>query len=444
MYHAFFAVVGIFFRLFSGFHLLLAYLCGHDMRILHLNTSESAGGAAIAARRLVAALNRHGVEARMMVAASPVADATTLVAGSAMRRRWAFLAERLTVFAANGFSREGLWQVDVANAGVDVTATEAFRRADVIHLHWVNQGYLSLSVLARIIGSGKRVVWTMHDMWPFTGVCHYARTCQLFRTHCHDCPSLRRPAPRDLACRVFDRKAEAYARGHVTFVGCSQWLAGEARSSRLAEGHDVVSIPNTYPAGHFHPGSRREARRRLGLPDTAAPMLLFACQKVTDPRKGMHLLVEALRSLPAVAQDLHVMVAGDLAESVADAIPFPVHPLGYVRGDAAMSDVYRAADAFVTPSLEDNLPNTIMEAMACGTPCVGFRVGGIPEMIIHGRNGYVAGCGDVPDLARGIGYVLDADNRERLSAEAAASAVERWSEERVATQYINVYSNGIG
>ena len=410
------------------------------MRVLLVNTSELIGGAAIAASRLTDVLNRHGVEARLLVRDRQTSRATTLRLPQRLRLRAAFLWERLRIWMVNGFRREGLWAVDSACCGVDITSLPTFREADLIHLHWVNQGLLSLAQIEKILASGKPVVWTMHDMWPCTAVCHHARDCRHFHTHCHDCPQLLRPAAHDLSWQVFSAKARAYSRAKINFVACSQWLAGEARKSALLQQHTICSIPNTYDGALFHPASQAEARRRLGLP-AQVPLLLFACQKVTNSRKGLDILFEALQS-PLLAQasaDLHLVVVGEMAEGLQRQLPFPVHAIGYLSAESDMAVLYQAASVFVTPSLEENLPNTIMEAMASGTPCVGFSIGGIPEMIDHLANGYVARYRDIDDLAQGIRYVLE--NRERLSRNAVGKAVATWNEETVARQYISLYQS---
>lgn len=416
------------------------YTFAPAMRVLLVNTSELIGGAAIAASRLTDVLNRHGVEAQLLVRDRQTSRATTVRLPQRQRLRAAFLWERLRIWMVNGFRREGLWAVDTACCGVDITSLPAFCEADLIHLHWVNQGLLSLAQIEKILASGKPVVWTMHDMWPCTAVCHHARDCRHFHTHCHDCPQLLRPAAHDLSWQVFSAKARAYSRAKINFVACSQWLAGEARKSALLQQHAICSIPNTYDSTLFHPASQAEARRRLGLP-AQVPLLLFACQKVTNSRKGLDILFEALQS-PLLAQasaDLHLVVVGEMAEGLQRQLPFPVHAIGYLSAEADMAALYQAASVFVTPSLEENLPNTIMEAMASGTPCVGFSIGGIPEMIDHLANGYVARYRDIDDLAQGIRYVLE--NRERLSRNAVGKAVATWNEETVAHQYISLYQS---
>lgn len=439
------------------------------MRVLFINTSATAGGAAIAASRLARALNTVGVVARLLVADAPKcllkenqalgaapdaleAKPRTYVMPQQRLRRMAFLWERFRIWAANGFRREGLWQVDIACAGVDVTRLQAFKEADVIHLHWINQGMLSMSQLQRIFDSGKPVVWTMHDMWASTAVCHYARDCAHYQSHCHHCPQLHRPSSHDLSWKVFEQKLHLYENHRLTFVGCSQWIADEALKSRLLRGHQVVSIPNTYDAALFHPASQTVAqaetqaearavlRHDLQLPADRR-LLLFACQKVTDARKGLHYLIEALQSpnLGTLRHRLALVVVGQLSDEVNRISDMPIYSLGYIHDEALMAKVYQAVDAFVTPSLEDNLPNTIMESMACGTPCIGFRVGGIPEMIDHKRNGYLARVADANDLATGIAYVLDEARHETMATHAAEKAMNTWGTEIVALRFKELY-----
>ena len=355
------------------------------MRILIVNTTEGTGGAAIATARLMHALQKEGVEVKM---ATRSTSHFSLLTSHFSLKPLAFYWERLRIFLVNRLSKRNLWQIDIANCGENITQTEAFRHADVIHLHWINQGFLSLKNLEAIFRSGKRIVWTLHDQWPTTGICHYAEDCDRFQTHCHDCPLLAHPSPHDLAYRVFKQKLHIWHEADITFVGCSQWIADETRKSALTQGHRIVCIPNAIDHTVFRPMPKDEARNAFGLPQDKK-IVLFICQKVTDERKGMRYLEEAMKALPDV-QMVSVGSGGD----------FEIHD------PQRMAMMYAAANVFVTPSLQDNLPNTIVEAMSCGTPCVGFRIGGIPEMIHHQQDGYVAHYCDASDLAEGIRYVL--------------------------------------
>ena len=410
------------------------------MRVLIVNTAERTGGAAIAANRLLHALNHNGVEARMLVRDRKT-DAHDVVS---IPRSWKlkanFLWERGVIWLANNLSKKGIFQVDIANAGTDITAMDEFKQADVIHLHWVNQGFLSLNNLERILASGKPVVVTLHDQWYFTGICHYSGMCEKYRTRCERCPMLK--GERDLARRVFDRKRAMYEGRNITFVGCSRWMADLARQSALTQGHTVTNIPNAIDTSVFTPMDKLEARRHHNLP-TDKKLILFGAQRITDERKGFRYLAEACEHIskhhPTLPDHLGVIVLGGDAESVKEALPLSVYPVNYLSNEREIAQLYSAADLFVTPSLQDNLPNTIVEAMACGVPCVGFDVGGIPEMINHKQDGYVADYCDSIDFAQGIAWCLNDRRYADLSRAARESALATYGESAVAHRYLEVY-----
>jgi len=418
------------------------------MRILIVNTSEKTGGAAVASHRLMTALQRNGMKAKMLVCEKLSNDPSVV----ALPHRWLqglhFLWERWCIFCHLHFSRKRLFEIDMANAGTDITRLPEFREADIIHLQWINQGMLSLKGIRRILESGKPVVWTMHDLWPLSSICHYARNCMGYKDGCRDCPLLPGGGSRnDLSAKVMARKERMMAGRHITFVTCSEWLGSQARQCLLAEGQTVVSIPNCIDTSVYCPGDRMEARREVGLPTDVRWLILFVSQRVTDERKGMCYFVDAVRQLteahPEMKGKSGVVVLGGHAEEIGE-LPLPVYPLGFVRDEKTIVNVYRACDVFVLPSLEDNLPNTIMEAMACGTPCVGFNTGGIPEMIdTEGplANGYVARYADAADLMKGIHEVLTAGRSKEFSQNAVNKVYTTWSQQRVAARYIKVYEN---
>lgn len=413
------------------------------MKVLIVNTSERTGGAAVAASRLMEALNNNGVKTKMLVRDKESDALTVCTLPQTWRLRWHFLWERLVIWLHLRLRREHLFEIDIANAGTDITQLPEFQEANVIHLHWVNQGMLSLKDISSILRSGKRVVWTMHDIWPATAICHYARGCEQFHTQCGKCPLL--PGG-GLARSTWKKKARMLAGQRVTFVACSEWLAGEARKSGLLREQRVTSIPNPIDTHLFHPKDKAAARQLLGLP-VKGRIILFVSQRVTDPRKGISYLVEAVRLLaqqhPDWQQTTSIAILGGHAEEVAKELPLKVYPLGYVSDPKRIVEVYNAADVFVLPSLEDNLPNTLMEAMACGVPCVGFRVGGIPEMIDHQENGYVADFQHADDLARGIGYVLDETDHDVLSKACVSKVARCYSQQSVAKKYLQVYENSL-
>ncbi|MBP5375446.1 MAG: glycosyltransferase family 4 protein [Bacteroidaceae bacterium] len=411
------------------------------MRVLIINTSERVGGAAIAANRLMKALKKNGIKVKMLVRDKQTDHLTVFSVGHNWTQPIKFVWERLCIFIANNFSRKNLFQVDIANTGTDITQHTEFQRADIIHLHWVNQGFLSLSNIDKILHAGKPVVITMHDQWYFTGICHYSGNCQKYRELCQHCELMKNALWGDLAKQVFQKKEKIYSDAQLTFVGCSQWMANLAKTSKLTQGHKVVSIPNAIDTGLFCPQDKKQARLAFNLP-TDKRLLLFGCQRITDERKGFHYLVEALQLLkqqqPNLAKGCEIVVVGGEAESIRHKVPFNIFPVRYVSDPQKMVQLYNAVDLYVTPSLQDNLPNTIMESMACGTPCVGFNVGGIPEMIDHKENGYVANYKDAQDFANGILWMLSAD-QGILSRQARNKVMTTYSEDAVAYKYKDVY-----
>lgn len=438
-----------FFALKWGFLCKMLYLCMHNrnaMRVLIVNTSERTGGAAVAANRLKDALNNNGVKAKMLVRDKTTDDITVVGIGGGWRSHLFFLWERWCVFWHLRFNKKHLFEIDIANIGHDITRLPEFKEADVIHLHWINQGMLSLRGIRKILESGKPVVWTMHDIWPATAICHYARGCKAFYNTCQNCQLVSHAGMAgDLAKMIWKRKYSMLNSGHVSFVTCSKWLALQAKHSALLAGHSITNIPNTIDTAQFYPKNKIEARQQLKLPQDKK-IILFVSQKVTDERKGMDYFVDAVERLvhmyPEMCKNTEVAILGGHAEDISDKLPLPVHALGYVNNSSSIACVYNAADVFVLPSLEDNLPNTIMEAMACGIPCVGFRVGGIPEMIVHQKTGYVAEYKNADDLAKGIRWALDAAP-EQICSNATRKVAQEYSQSVVAKEYIEVYNEAM-
>ena len=415
------------------------------MRVLIVNTSEKTGGAAVAAHRLMEALNNNGVKAKMLVRDKQSDHLSVVGLPKSPLLRWHFLWERLVIFFHLRFSRKHLFEVDIANAGTDITRLPEFKEADVVHLHWVNQGMLSLKDIQKILRSGKPVVWTMHDMWPATAICHYTRGCKNFKTQCRQCAML--PKGRnDLSARVWRQKERMLDGQTVFFVACSRWLEGMAKQGALLKGHKITNIPNAIDSRIFKPIDKVQARESLGLP-VDKRVILFVSQKVTDERKGVSFFIEAVRRMtadnPVMAEQTVIAILGGHSEDVAAQLALPTFPLGYVSDEKTIVAAYNAADVFVTPSLEDNLPNTIMEAMACGVPSVGFNVGGIPEEIDHKKDGYVAAYRDAEDLARGIRWVLCEADAAELSAQCKAKVARNYSQSAVAMRYTEVYNQAL-
>lgn len=413
------------------------------MNVLIVNTTDRNGGAAIAARRLGDALSRAGVEVTMLVLDKYGDDSRTFAVVPHWKGRLSFLFERLIIWVNNGFSRKNLFKVSTASTGFDITATDAFREADIVHLHWVNQGLLSLKSLDRIFRSGKPVVWTMHDMWECTSICHHAHGCNRFKSACHDCGFLRYPSRHDLAARVFRRKMEVFRPADVTWIAVSHWMARQARASALLAGKRVEVIPNTLSLSQFELLDRDESRRQLSLPRDKR-IVLFGAVRVDDPIKGFPLLMEALRLLlerQEYRDRIHLVFFGRVKnpQEVYPLIPTSYTDVGWVDNPRQMSLLYSAADVAVSASSYETFGQTLAEAQACGCMPVSFGNSGQADIIRHGETGYLVPEHTAESLAEGIARALESGGnipRERLRSE----ALSRYSEKTVARQYQQLYS----
>ena len=417
------------------------------MRVLIINTAEKIGGPSIAANRLMVALRNNGIQAKMLVRDKQTNNITVIELKKSLWKICQFIWERFIIWIANFFKGDNLFEIDIANTGTNISSYPEFKQAEIIHLHWINQGMLSLKDIHRIINSGKPIVWTMHDMWPFTGICHYSGECQKYMSQCEHCPILYKGHKKDLSYQIFHKKEKILKESNINFVACSQWLEKMAKKSYLLKDLSVTNIPNAINTNLFKPREKTKSKEKLGLP-LDKKLLLFGSVKTTDKRKGIDYLVETCQILssiqPEFCKKLGVVILGKQSELYQSLFPFPIYSMGYINDEKELVDIYNAVDLYVTPSLQDNLPNTIMEAMACGVPCVGFNVGGIPEMIDHLHNGYVADYKSAEDFANGIYWALSESEYQSLSEEACRKVVSSYSESAIAKKYIEIYNKITG
>lgn len=410
------------------------------MKVLIVSTSDISGGAALASFRLMKALQTNGEKAKMLVVNKLSDDISVCQYSPHWWARWKFLLERLRVFVALRLKKGNLFALDCASFGVDITKTKEFREADIVHLNWVNQGFLSLKGVRKMVLSGKPVVWTMHDAWLSTGVCHVALSCPNYKTECKGCPYLGGITGKsDLSTKVFNRKKRLFEGSPIEVVTCSDWLRREAMSSRIFTKRRITAIPNVLDSHVFRPLPDKEAlRRELGLP-LDKRLVLFVAQTADNPMKGMDYLYKALQLLENERDDIALVVIGSWKAEGRPTLRSLSINLGYIVDPCKMAKIYNAADVFVLPSLSENLPNTIMEAMGCALPVVAFQVGGIPEMISHRQTGYLAQYRSAEDLKEGIVYCLDESRREALSRAALHRALTLYSPQSVAMKYVEVY-----
>jgi len=416
------------------------------MNVVLLNTSEYTGGAAIAANRLMKALINNGIQAKSLVLNKQKNDENVISAQSSFFKRQAakfyFLWERWVIFVYNRLSRKNLFRISIANTGFDVSNHPLMKDADVVHLHWINQGFLSLQGLQKIINLGKPVFCTLHDMWFFTGICHHARECNHYQTQCHTCFYLNKAGQHDLSSQIFNRKKTIVQSGKIVFITCSQWLKNNAEKSALLSGQKIVAVPNPINASLFQPMDKLLCRKKLYLPNDKK-LILFGAVNLSDERKGIHYLIQATDFLSTKGKpnEIEIVIFGKSTMDLSAHTAFKINYLNFLSNEDDLVALYNSADVYVTSSLDENLPNTIMESMACGTPCVGFKTGGIPEMIDHRINGYVAEYKNAQDLADGIYWILNEADYRDLSNNARKKVKTCYSEEIIAKQHIDLYKH---
>ena len=397
------------------------------MKVIFLNTSERTGGAAVAAGRLRQALNRMGVQVDLLVR-----EDTWL-------NRFRFYWERLVIFLCNHFNRKNLFTVSIANTGVDVSNHPLVREADIIHLHWINQGFLSLKDIKALVQLGKPIVWTMHDMWPVTGICHYAWECRCFYETCGKCLFLKSSQQKDLSHRVWKRKSFLRNSG-IHLVAVSSWLAEQAKISSLTSNLEITVVPNVIDVSVFTTKEKKLVRDKYSFP-LDKKIILMGAARLDDPIKGFQFLKKALNTLLQEREDLLLILFGAIKQekSFFEQLNIPYISLGLLSDNNRIADLYSAADVTVVPSFYETFGQTLIEAMACGCPVVSFNNSGQMDIIDHKQNGYLANYKDADDLAAGIRWVLDYPDREALSKVCVEKVKRCYSEKVVAEQYKALY-----
>ncbi len=404
------------------------------MRVTHISTFDRQGGAAIAARRLHEALRREGVDSSMLVLHASGEEEHIASVINSPRDYYAYKAgTAIDERTVRYIKKKGAGSFSLARFGRDIYRHPWVREADIVQLHWLQGGYVSLSGLKKAFDLQKPVIWTMHDMWPFTGGCHYSGGCAGYTGDCAGCPMLKDRFG-NTTRGVLSKKRRIYRDAPLFPVGCSTWLADIASGSTAFQGIKVRALPNPIDTEVYRPMDKKQARKNLGLSENGT-YILFGAASPGIKRKGFKYLAEALGRIGDRGQ---LLVYG--ADTMPEAPGLSVKALGRLDRED-LRNAYGASDVFVVPSLEDNLPNTVMEAMACGTPVAAFDAGGISDMIEHTHTGYLAEIRSSEDLARGILWCLD--NGAKLGENARRKVEENYAYPTAAQNYIKLYEEAL-
>lgn len=403
-----------------------------DLDVVIVNATDTTGGAARAAYRLHRGRLDAGAPSRMLVQKKFGNDDTVITGATAFGKAVNLVRRRLGAeLGRRGGDR------DVGKRSLNLIPSSMHRRInqldpDVVHLHWVGQETISISEIAKI---NAPIVWTMHDMWALSASRHYVPESEDIATPLAGGKDTQAWFDR----AVYRQKLRYWQDLDVVVVAPSKWLARKARQSRLFAHHPVRSIPNGIDTSTYKPVDRSRARSILNLPDDGPLILFGAVNAFGDPRKGGALLHDAINALEGPgSRNARLVVFG--AMHGPEDFPLPVHYQGYMQDDVSLALLYAACDVFVIPSRQENLPNTIMEALACGTPCVGFDVGGVSEMIDHKANGFLADPFDTEQMAAGIDWVLqDSSRSAELGARGRTKVCKEYALPKITTRYNALY-----
>ena len=406
------------------------------MKILHINTSDINGGAARAAYRLHRALLARDVDSQMLVQAKGSDDKTVIGPVSKFGKGMGLLRPTLnrlpnmlyprrtgTPFNATWMPFSGVMQkIQKINP-------------DLVHLHWIAGGFVRIEHLAKI---AKPIVWSQHDMWALTGGCNVDCGCGKYLEGCGACPVLGSNRRKDLSYWNFRRKQKYLAKiSHLTINGLSRWIAECAKNSTLFNDRKVVNLPNPINIESYKPMLKSQAKQIFGFAPHKRQVLFGAFNATGNDNKGFGELIQSLKYVQA--ENIELTVFGSSEPENAPRLPFKTRYLGKIQDDISLRILYSAADVMVVPSKQENLCNTIMEALACGTPVVGFAIGGNGDMIQHKVNGYLAEPFDPKELALGIEYCLDQTIALELQENAREKIVRNFDSQLLAQRYIDLY-----
>ena len=408
------------------------------MNVLHLVGGPINAGAALGAYWLHDALRNSGIHSTIITNSSPLLgdDDITYIARSPKEKVIRLIRTQLDKAPAWLYRNAQTSDFSTGITGFDFTRTREFDQADLIHLHWINAGLVNMKHLARV---KKPIVWTLRDMWPMTGGCHYSGDCENFKASCGNCWQLGKSGTHDLSRWVLKRKIRFVPRKTV-IVGISRWLAQQARDSTIFRDFDVRVIQNNINLDQFFPVDKQTARSLLGL-STGKKIILAGAQDLRSRFKGFDKFLAAVEMLPK--KDYLLAFFGNLDERPIKQLGFEYKSYGLLHDFISMRLIYSAADVFVAPSITEAFGKTIAEAMACGTPAVSFDATGPKDIIDHEQNGYLARPFDASDLARGISWVLQSDDR-LISDNARKKVATMFDSRVVAARYKELYEELVG
>lgn len=407
------------------------------MKILLVNYSDSDGGAARAAFRLLTALRKFNIDVKLLVVDKNTDDDDVIPIGGFLLRATVKILSRLEQLLFSWFFKPNTYFSPMLFSSGIIRRKINKINPEIVHLHWFGRGALSISDLAKIKG---KLVITMHDNNLITAGCHIKSGCDNFMVNCTNCPSVQRN--KQVLSNLMVNKSKKIKLINPHIVGLSDWISGELlKSTIISSSSQLHKLPNPLDINRFKPIEKNVAKKII---DKSGKMLiLFAAMNVSDKNKGFDLLKAALVDLvdrePLFGENVELVIFGGKSNIDTKALPLPVNSIGKLSDDVSLRIYYSSADVMVVPSRQETLPQSATEALACGTPVVGFKNTGLADIIEHQVNGYLSKYNDYGDLASGIEYCLNELSTKSYSKEARFKAENSYAEDVVSSSYIDVY-----
>ncbi|HKM01644.1 MAG TPA: glycosyltransferase [Sedimentibacter sp.] len=323
-----------------------------------------------------------------------------------------------------------------AYVGINILNNKLIKEADIIHMHWINGGFISIGILKKILKLNKPIVWTFHDSWPMTGGCHVRYGCNNFEEECGNCRMLASNKKKDFSYRILKRKKSIENLDRIFLIAPSTWMLSNIKKSSLFSKNKCACIPNTLDVNIYKSYDNKTEDKFV--------VLFGAMDAMSVPYKGFSYLLKSLEILTEAYPDmknkmeLHVFGSNKIGEEISNR--YTCKCWGVIKDEIELAQIYSQANVYVLPSLDDNLPGTVMESLACETPVVAFKTGGIPDMVEHKKNGYLAEYKNEKDLADGIAWVYENNNMSKdMGKRGRYKVVCEYSNLVIAKKHIEVY-----
>ena len=410
------------------------------MKVVHLSTYTAQGGAGIATLRIHKKLLEKGIDSNLIVfhsSGTSITNVTEVKKGFIYKLK-DFFFYRFDDFFFRKKMRPGSQQFSFNYfRRVNISDHPLIKRADIVCLYWIGANFLTPEQVGKI---NKPIVWRLSDKWVFTGGCHYSGDCKRYEVHCGNCPQLITNKEKDFTWFALKKKQKEWENKNINIVAPSRWIADAASRSTILKNKTITRVPTGVDENIFKPLNKAQAKEALNIPSTTKVIMFGANNALESTYKGGIFFRQMVNQL--TNKEYLFLLFGADKDGRSDDIYKKVKFLGVLRDEKDLCNAYNAADIFVCPSIEDNLPNTVLESMGCGTPCIAFRnSGGVVDAIDHKENGYLAEFKNVDDLINGILWILDANKEGKISVKAREKILKEFTMDNQVTGLIRLYES---